>query len=127
MQEVKRQCRATEREREYGLQVFRSALPRQIDRHLGTIIQYLKSPAALPYRRQIGCQPHNQGCSELSRLLGPVAASPLDRVAVVAQLRHCTPVNVCRGGCFFQFGRTSAPTMPHFVQTMRGPNQRWRR
>jgi hypothetical protein len=23
-----------------------------------------------------------------------------------------------------QFGRTSAPTMPHFVQTMRGPNQR---
>jgi hypothetical protein len=27
----------------------------------------------------------------------------------------------------FQFGRTSAPTMPHLVQTIRGPNSRTRR
>jgi hypothetical protein len=67
MQEVKCECEATEREREDGLQVFRSAPPRQIDRHRGTVIRYLKSPPALPYRRQIGCQPHNHGGGERPR------------------------------------------------------------
>ncbi len=36
--------------------------------------------------------------------------------------RHCTPVSVSRGGCSFQFGRASAPTMPQPVHTIRGPN-----
>jgi hypothetical protein len=36
--------------------------------------------------------------------------------------RHCTPVRLSRGGCSRQFGRASAPMMPHRVHTMRGPN-----
>jgi hypothetical protein len=36
--------------------------------------------------------------------------------------RHCTPVRVSRGGGFCQFGRASAPMIPHRVHTMRGPN-----
>jgi hypothetical protein len=40
---------------------------------------------------------------------------------VVVQLRHCTPVRLSRGGCSFQFGRASAPTIPHPAQTIRGP------
>jgi len=31
------------------------------------------------------------------------------------------PVRLSRGGCSFQFGRASAPTIPQLVQTMRGP------
>jgi hypothetical protein len=40
---------------------------------------------------------------------------------LVTQLRHCTPVGVSRGGCFFQFSLPSAPTIPQRVQIMRGP------
>jgi hypothetical protein len=36
--------------------------------------------------------------------------------------RHCTPVSVSRAGCSSQFGRASAPMIPHRVHTMRGPN-----
>jgi hypothetical protein len=36
--------------------------------------------------------------------------------------RHCTPVRLSRGGCSCQFGRASAPMIPQFVQTIRGPN-----
>jgi len=31
--------------------------------------------------------------------------------------RHWMPVSVSRGGCSIQFGRASAPMMPHRVQT----------
>ncbi len=31
------------------------------------------------------------------------------------------PVNVSRGGCSFQFGRASAPKIPHLVHTILGP------
>jgi hypothetical protein len=32
------------------------------------------------------------------------------------------PVRVSRGGCSFQSGRASAPSIPQPVHTMRGPN-----
>jgi hypothetical protein len=35
--------------------------------------------------------------------------------------RHCTPVRLSRGGCSCQCGRASAPTIPQFVHTIRGP------
>src|SRR5262249_9912700 len=36
--------------------------------------------------------------------------------------RQCLPVRLSGSGCSSQFGRTSAPTVPHLVHTMRGPN-----
>jgi hypothetical protein len=39
-----------------------------------------------------------------------------------AQHRHCTPVRLSRSVLSFQFGRVSAPRIPHRVHTMRGPN-----
>jgi hypothetical protein len=36
--------------------------------------------------------------------------------------RHGKPLRLSRAGCSRQFGRASAPTIPHRVQTIRGPN-----
>jgi hypothetical protein len=41
--------------------------------------------------------------------------------------RGITPVRLSRGGCSFQFGRASAPTIPQAVQAMRGRRWAWRR
>jgi hypothetical protein len=38
--------------------------------------------------------------------------------------RDCTPIRVSRGGCSCQFGRASAPMIPQFVHTIRGPDVR---
>jgi hypothetical protein len=46
----------------------------------------------------------------------------LRRLRSVAQLRHCTPVKLSRGGCSFQFGRASAP-MP--TEDEAGYRVRW--
>ena len=46
----------------------------------------------------------------------------LERPPLVSAHRHCTPVRLSRVGCSCQFGRASAPMVPHFVHTMRGPN-----
>jgi hypothetical protein len=59
---------------------------------------------------------HHEILESLPALLEP---APL----LVTQLRHCTPVSVSHGGCSFQFGRASAPKMPHRVHTMRGPSR----
>jgi hypothetical protein len=41
------------------------------------------------------------------------AGEHFERAALVGGYRHCTPVRLSRGGCSFQYGRTSAPMMPH--------------
>jgi hypothetical protein len=41
---------------------------------------------------------------------------------VCAHRHGAVPAPLSRAGCSRQFGRASAPTMPHRVQTMRGPN-----
>jgi CspA family cold shock protein len=41
-------------------------------------------------------------------------------------LRHCTTVRLSRGACSLQRCRASVPKIPHRVQTMRGPNGRYR-
>jgi hypothetical protein len=35
---------------------------------------------------------------------------------------HCTPVRLSRSDFSSQFGRASAPMIPHLVHTIRGPN-----
>jgi hypothetical protein len=46
----------------------------------------------------------------------------LDEQGLTPSYRHCTPVRLSRAGCSRQFGRASAPIIPHRVHTIRGPN-----
>ena len=50
---------------------------------------------------------------------GEFGKEALDEVEPLTAI--CTPVKLSRGGCSFQFGRASAPMIPHLVHTMRGP------
>jgi hypothetical protein len=51
-------------------------------------------------------------------------AEPRNGSGRTAASNRAAPHHRCRSD---QFGRTSAPTIPHFVQTIRGPNSRTRR
>ena len=53
--------------------------------------------------------------SKCPALLGAAAA-------LLWSHRHCMPLRLSRAGCSRQFGRASAPTIPHFMHTIRGPN-----
>jgi hypothetical protein len=78
-----------------------------------------------------GKQPDREPVRSKCPLCAPVrtAGQDVERAELVgAQAtiswvhRYWTPVRVSRGGCSCQCGRASAPMIPQFVHTIRGPN-----
>jgi hypothetical protein len=60
-------------------------------------------------------------CGLPARISSARRYSPL-RSRLRGSHRHWTPLRLSRAGCSRQFGRASAPTIPQFVDTIRGPN-----
>ena len=85
-----------------------------------------QSPGSFWYAQSVSLAPRG-GRTRGGRLLSvwPLRKSPGLRIDgqgdehdLFHRRRHCTPVGLSGGGRSLQFGRTSAPIMPHLEQTV---------